>query len=129
MYILEKPPKVQVFGDRDRIGQVLINLLTNAMKYSPDADTVIVRIAIDGGNVLLSVQDFGIGIAEAYQKKIFEQFYQVNEPAEKTYPGLGIGLYIACKIIERHQGKLWVQSRKGEGATFSFCLPLLDSEY
>jgi signal transduction histidine kinase len=128
LLILEKPPKVQVFGDRDRIGQVLINLLTNAMKYSPDADTVIVRIAIDGGNVLLSVQDFGIGIAEAYQKKIFEQFYQVNEPAEKTYPGLGIGLYIACKIIERHQGKLWVQSRKGEGATFSFCLPILDSK-
>lgn len=121
--ILQNTPQVRVFGDRDRIGQVLINLLTNAIKYSPNADRVIVQIVTDETNVRVSVQDFGIGIDQAYHQKIFERFYQVNEPAEKTYPGLGLGLYISCEIIKRHQGRLWVQSRKGEGSTFAFCLP------
>jgi signal transduction histidine kinase len=123
--ILQKTAEVCVCGDRDRIGQVLINLLTNAIKFSPQADQVIVQIALDGTNALVSVQDFGIGIAEAYQEKIFERFYQVNEPMEKTYPGLGIGLYIACEIIKRHQGRLWVKSQKEEGSVFYFSLPLL----
>ena len=123
--LLEKTVRVQIYADRDRIGQVLINLLTNAIKYSPTADRVIVYMAIDEENVLVSVQDFGIGISQSYQESIFERFYQVNEPAEKTYPGLGIGLYIARQIIERHQGRLWVQSRKGEGSIFRFSLPLV----
>ncbi len=123
--ILQKTAEVCVFGDRDRVGQVLINLLTNAIKYSPGADQVIVQIATDETNALVSVQDFGIGIAEAHQEKIFERFYQVNEPAEKTYPGLGIGLYITSQIIRRHRGCLWVKSQKGEGSVFNFSLPLL----
>ncbi len=123
--ILQKTAEVCVFGDRDRVGQVLINLLSNAIKYSPGADQVIVQIATDGTNALVSVQDFGIGIAEAHQEKIFERFYQVNEPAEKTYPGLGIGLYITSQIIRRHRGCLWVKSQKGEGSVFNFSLPLL----
>ncbi len=123
--LLEKRVKAQVNGDRDRIGQVLINLLTNAVKYSKGVDKVIVRMEILEGKVHVSVQDFGIGISEDYQEKIFEQFYQVTEPTEKTYPGLGIGLYIARKITERHHGHLWVQSRKDEGATFFFQLPLV----
>jgi PAS domain S-box-containing protein len=122
--ILEKMVAVRIHGDRDRIGQVLINLLTNAIKYSRDADRVIVRMAIHAGNVRVSVQDFGVGISEAYQEKIFERFYQAIEPGEKPSSGLGIGLYIARKIMERHQGRLWVKSRKGEGSTFSFQLPL-----
>ena len=122
--ILEKTAGVHILGDRDRMGQVLINLLTNAIKYSPDADRVIVRVATDGENALVSVQDFGIGIAEAYQEKIFERFYQVSEPEEKTYPGLGIGLYIVRQIIKRHEGHFCVQSRKGEGSIFSFSVPL-----
>ena len=122
--ILQNTPHVRAFGDRDRIGQVFINLLTNAIKYSPSADHVIVKIVTDESNALVSVQDFGIGIDDAYHQKIFERFYQVNEPVEKTYPGLGIGLFISCEIIKRHQGRLWVQSRKGEGSTFTFCLPL-----
>jgi PAS domain S-box-containing protein len=122
--ILPETLQVRVFGDRDRIGQVLINLLTNAIKYSPGADQVLIQISTDETNVLVSVQDFGIGIDEAYHEKIFERFYQVNEPIEKTYPGLGIGLYISHEIIKRHQGRLWVQSQKGQGSTFTFCLPL-----
>jgi len=126
--ILQKTVQAYVFGDRDRIGQVLINLLTNAIKYSPGGEKVIVQIALDGTNALVSIQDFGIGIDEAYHEKIFERFYQVSEPFEKTFPGLGIGLYICCEIIKRHSGRLWVQSRKGEGSTFIFCLPLLETE-
>ncbi|HLL78191.1 MAG TPA: PAS domain S-box protein [Ktedonobacteraceae bacterium] len=116
--------EVCIYGDRDRIGQVIMNLLTNAIKYSRGAERVIVRIMFDGELASLSVQDFGIGIDEAYHEKIFERFYQVTEPAEQTYPGLGIGLYFSREIIQRHQGRLCVQSRKGEGSTFTFSLPL-----
>jgi signal transduction histidine kinase len=72
----------------------------------------------------VSVQDFGIGIAEAHHQHIFERFYQVTDPMERTFPGLGVGLFISSEIIKRHQGRMWVVSRKGEGATFSFTLPL-----
>ena len=121
---LEGSTEAQLFGDRDRIGQVLINLITNAIKYSPRADTVIVRVACDAQNVEVSVQDFGIGIGQEHQQKIFERFYQVTDPEEKTYPGLGIGLYLSSEIIRRHEGNMWVESQKGEGATFHFSLPL-----
>ena len=123
--ILEEQAQAEIFGDRDRIGQVLINLLNNAIKYSPRADTVLVRVAKDRGQVIVSVQDFGIGIAKEHQHKIFERFYQVNDPQEKTYPGLGIGLFISCEIVRRHGGQLWVESKKDEGATFHCSLPLL----
>lgn len=125
--LLQETVAASVYGDRDRIGQVLINLLTNAIKYSEGTDRVIVRIAVHEGNIVVSVQDFGIGIAQENQQKIFEQFYQVSEPDGATYPGLGIGLYISRNIIERHQGYLHVQSRKGEGSTFSFQLPLAEN--
>ena len=114
----------EVFGDRDRIGQVLMNLLNNAIKYSPQADRVLVRVAKDQNKALVCVQDFGIGIAKEHQHKIFERFYQVTDPEEKTYPGLGIGLYISYQIVKRHGGRMWVESKKGEGAAFQFTLPL-----
>lgn len=117
---------VQVLGDKDRLGQVFINLLSNAIKYSPEADRVLVRPGQggDGKYVCIHVQDFGIGIDKSYHKKIFERFYQVNDAEVKTYPGLGIGLYISREIIMRHQGHMWLESRKGEGSTFSVSLPL-----
>lgn len=121
--IIEGSTGSQVLGDRDRIGQVLINLLTNAIKYSSGADRVIIRLAKEAGEVIVSVQDFGIGIAPAHHQKIFERFYQVTDPLEKTFPGLGIGLYISSEIIKRHSGRIWLASQKGEGSTFSFSLP------
>jgi PAS domain S-box-containing protein len=120
--ILEDEIPIRVFGDRDRIGQVLINLLNNAIKYSPQADQVVVCVTKDQSNAIISVKDFGIGIAQEQQQKIFERFYQVTE--EKTYPGLGIGLSISNEIIKRHNGQMWVKSERGEGATFYFSLPL-----
>ncbi len=121
---LEEVMPAQVVGDRDRIGQVLINLITNAIKYSPQADKVIMRVTIDANQAVISVQDFGIGIAQQHHDKIFERFYQVTDPEDRTYPGLGIGLYICSEIMKRHGGRLWVQSSKGKGATFYMSLPL-----
>ena len=125
---LKGQTRTEMFGDRDRIGQVLINLLNNAIKYSPRADTVLVCLAKDQNNIIVSVQDFGIGIAEEHQHKIFERFYQVTDPEEKTYPGLGIGLNISCEIVKRHGGWMWVESQKGKGATFHFTLPLVQQD-
>jgi signal transduction histidine kinase len=113
-----------VCGDKDRIGQVLTNLLSNAMKYSPGTDTVLVRLTAEQDVAVVTVQDFGIGIAKEHHAHIFERFYQVTDPQENTYPGLGIGLYISHEIITRHGGHIWVQSTKGQGATFYVSLPL-----
>jgi signal transduction histidine kinase len=113
-----------VIGDRDRLGQVLIILLTNAIKYSPRADTIFVKVARTRDTLTVRVQDFGIGIAQSHQQRLFKRFYRVLSEKDKTYPGLGIGLYIAHEIIERHGGKIWVESVEGKGSTFSFSLPL-----
>ncbi len=126
--LLKRKTHAQIFGDRDRLGQVLINLLANAIKYSPQADTVIVRMSTEQDHVRVDVQDFGLGISEAHHEKIFDQFYQVTDPEVQTFPGLGIGLYISWEIIKRHHGRLWVKSAKGSGSTFSFCIPLAESK-
>jgi signal transduction histidine kinase len=113
----------EISGDKDRIGQVIINLLSNAIKYSPKDDRIVVTLKEIKNASTVSVKDFGIGITEQQQKKIFDQFYQVNDPNEKTYPGLGIGLYISSEIIKRHGGELTVKSEKGKGSVFTFTLP------
>jgi signal transduction histidine kinase len=125
--LIEESTGVQVVGDQERLRQVFINLLNNAIKYSPTADRVVVRLLRDDedGQALVSVQDFGIGIDQAHHEQIFERFYQVSDPEGKTYPGLGIGLHISREIVERHQGRLWVESSKGNGATFFVALPVL----
>lgn len=113
-----------VLGDQDRLGQVFINLLSNAIKYSPEADTVVITLSNEGDQALVCIQDFGIGVAEVYHEHIFERFYQVPDPFEKTFPGLGIGLYLSQQIVQRHRGRIWVESRKGQGATFWVSLPV-----
>ncbi len=122
--VIEGKTDAQITGDRDRLGQVFINLLSNALKYSPHADKVMVRLLRQQKQAIVSVQDFGIGIDQAYHQKIFERFYQVTSAEERTYPGLGIGLYIASEIMTRHGGRIWVESTKGKGSTFFVSLPL-----
>jgi PAS domain S-box-containing protein len=112
-----------VYADPDRIYQVLTNLLTNAIKYSPLADKVIVQMKSTKDFAVVDVQDFGIGIKPAEQKKIFQQFYRVNDPDDKKFPGLGMGLFISHEIIMRHGGNMVVKSIKGKGSQFSFTLP------
>ncbi len=128
--LVEGRTDAQVFGDYERMGQVFVNLLTNALKYSPLADTVLVHLSCNTGQkqAIVSVQDSGIGIDKAHHEHIFERFYQVTDPEEKTYPGLGIGLYISHEIVTRHQGKIWVESSKGHGTTFFVALPLFSAE-
>ncbi len=116
-----------VWGDRDRIGQVLTNLLTNAVKFSPQSDTIIVQLTETQDTVKVSVQDFGIGIEKEHLNHIFDRFHRGSDPEEKTYPGLGMGLYIAREIIKRHGGTLSVESEKGKGSLFSFTLPYKSS--
>ena len=117
-------PAGTVFGDKDRIGQVIINLVTNAIKYSPNSDEIIIHSSIEKNEVILCVEDFGIGISEKNLKRVFEQFYRVSGDLQHTFPGLGLGLYISSEIIKREGGRIWVNSIQGKGSTFCFALPL-----
>jgi PAS domain S-box-containing protein len=114
-----------VYADRGRIGQVLINFLTNATKYSPICKDINVNTKITATELLVSVADSGIGISKADQQRIFQRFYRVAGKDEKTFPGFGIGLFIAAEIIQRHQGEIGVESEPGKGSVFHFSLPLI----
>ncbi|MET0637405.1 MAG: PAS domain S-box protein [Chitinophagaceae bacterium] len=115
-----------VYADKERIGQVITNLISNAIKYSPGSEKIIIRTYQDGVNVVMSVQDFGIGIARDKQAHVFEQFYRVSGNMQHSFPGLGLGLYISSEIVQREMGSIWVKSEEGKGSTFSFQLPILD---
>ncbi len=114
----------QVWADQDRIGQVLTNLIANAIRYTPEPGNILVNLSEEENAVTLSVQDFGIGIPCEHQAKIFERYYRVGGKMENTFPGLGMGLYISHEIIQNHGGCMWVDSATGKGSTFSFSLPL-----
>jgi PAS domain S-box-containing protein len=113
-----------IYGDRERIGQVLTNIISNAIKYSPDSNKIIIKTEPGKKDVTVYVQDFGVGIAKSKQDKVFEQFFRVSGEMENTFPGLGLGLYISSEIIKRHNGKIWVDSKEGEGSTFGFTIPI-----
>jgi two-component system CheB/CheR fusion protein len=119
----EKGPRV--WGDRERTGQVIVNLVSNAIKYSPNADKIIISAKYDNEeNITVCVQDFGIGIDPKLKEKVFDRFFRVNDPEIKTFPGLGLGLYIAAEIIKRQSGKIWLTSEQGKGSSFYFSVPL-----
>ena len=112
-----------VFADKDRIEQVLINFITNSIKYSPDDNNIEIKVFLtENFKVAVSVKDFGIGIDKANYKKIFKRFYRVSGKNEETYAGFGIGLFLAKDIIERHNGTIIVNSEKGKGSEFIFIL-------
>ncbi len=117
---------VEVEADVDRISQVIINLLSNARKYSPKGSPITVTVQQAGYEAIVSVRDMGVGIPAERQAHIFEQFYRVPGVEVQTGPhtGLGLGLYISRKIVERHGGHIDVQSTPEQGSTFSVVLPL-----
>ncbi|MEO8795813.1 MAG: PAS domain-containing sensor histidine kinase [Daejeonella sp.] len=121
--ILENYIDVICFADKPRIEQVVQNLISNAIKYSPEAEKVLINSELINGQVRVSVRDFGIGIDNQNIKHLFKRFWRV-ENGDMKFQGLGIGLYISKEIIERHQGSLWVESEPGKGSTFYFSLPL-----
>lgn len=109
-------------ADKQRIEQVIINLLTNAIKYSPQADEVVITLDISDKTVTVKVKDEGIGLSAEHQKKIFSRFYRAEGTANIS--GLGLGLYLTKEIIDRHHGKIGVESEPDKGSTFFFTLPL-----
>jgi signal transduction histidine kinase len=111
-----------ITADGAKIEQVLINLLTNAVKHSPDADRIVVKVEISGNNAIVSVQDYGIGIPPQYLDDIFNRYFRIT--AGVSTGGLGLGLYISKEIILRHGGDIRVESKEGEGSVFYFSLPL-----
>ena len=121
--ILELGEETEIYGDRYRIGQVITNLLSNAIKYSPGAGKVIVSSKTDKGTVAVCVEDFGIGIKESLIEKVFDKFFRVTEPLLNTFPGLGLGLFIAAEIVKRQGGTMSVTSTEGKGSSFCFTLP------
>ena len=103
---------------------MLTNLLTNAIKYSPLTHIVEVKTVQIADALITSVRDSGIGISAEKQQHLFERFFRVEGDNQLTYPGLGLGLYIAAEFVKRHQGSIWVESAEGQGTTVSFSLPL-----
>lgn len=112
-----------VRGDEDRLGQVLVNLVHNAVKFSREGGSVVVDVRRDGDAVVVAVADTGIGIPRADRPRIFERFYKVDR-ARVRGGGTGLGLAIARHVVEGHGGRIWVESEEGVGSTFRFSIPL-----
>jgi signal transduction histidine kinase len=115
-----------IAADKNRLEQAILNLLTNAIKYSPKADKVVVKSSTNRDKVVVSVQDFGPGIPKKDLTRIFGRFYRTadSHKRKQAVSGIGLGLYITSEIISQHGGKIWVESKLGEGSLFSFSLPL-----
>lgn len=110
-------------ADRERIEEVLQNLLDNAVKYSPRQRKLVLNCRATGEEVIVSVSDSGMGISVRDQEKIFERFHRIGDPMSQATPGAGLGLYICRAILEAHGGHIWVESTLHQGSTFSFSLP------
>jgi len=112
-----------ICADERKVKQVLLNLLSNALKFTPEGGRVDVRVAARDGMAEIAVTDTGVGIAPEDQETVFEEFRQVGASAKKR-EGTGLGLAISRKFIELHGGRIWVESHLGKGSTFAFTLPL-----
>lgn len=115
---------VNVYADRDKIGQVLNNLLTNAIKYSTSGSTILIGCEEADGKVKISITDEGIGISLENQQKLFDRFYRVKSEHISTISGFGVGLYLASEILKFHESEIFVESKLGVGSTFYFSLPV-----
>ncbi|HMO19877.1 MAG TPA: HAMP domain-containing sensor histidine kinase, partial [Candidatus Melainabacteria bacterium] len=110
-------------ADEDRIVQVLINLISNAIKYSPDNSTVWVTAGMEGLNIKFQIKDEGPGIPKEMHSAVFERYRQLEQSSETKKKGFGLGLAICKALIEKHQGKIWVESEPGKGSSFCFQIP------
>jgi two-component system phosphate regulon sensor histidine kinase PhoR len=119
-----EPGSPPVRGDESRLGQVLVNLVHNAVKFSPEGGEVRVRVRREDDEVVTSVEDHGMGISKADRARIFERFYKADR-ARVRGGGTGLGLSIARHVVAGHEGRIWVESEEGRGSTFSFAIPIL----
>ena len=116
--------RVSLLADPLRLKEILLNLLTNAVKFTPEGGKVWIESSFHAGFLCLSVQDTGIGIPLAEHETVFEKFYQVGATTKGVREGTGLGLAITRRLVELHGGRIWVDSKPGEGSKFSFTLPL-----
>ncbi len=114
-----------VVADRDRVCEVLANLLENAMKFTPDGGRIAVQAVAEAGHVRVTVRDTGCGIRRADRERIFEQFFQAKQSDETSRNGLGLGLFVSRDLIQRQGGAIWAEAHPGHGAVVCFTLPLL----
>jgi len=115
---------VTINADQDKIAQVLHNLISNAVKYSPQASQIIVKCDTEAENLVISISDKGMGISTQDLGKVFDRYFRVENSKLSTISGFGIGLYICKEIITRHNGKIWVESEPGQGSIFTFSIPI-----
>ena len=113
-----------VLGDSDRIKEILVNLMGNAIKYTQEGGKIRVFHEVRGGNLITHIEDNGFGIAKKDQNKMFQKFYRVQTEQTRDITGTGLGLFIVKQLVEKMRGKIWFISEKGKGSTFSFSLPL-----
>ncbi len=119
------PESIELKADRDKIEQILMNLVNNAIKYSPDGGTVTITARLESdGAVLVGVSDQGIGIPKDAQKKLFSRFYRVDNRDTRKVGGTGIGLFLVKHLVQAHHGRIWVESEPNIGSTFWFRIPL-----
>jgi signal transduction histidine kinase len=116
------PPEVQV--DRDGLEQAILNLLSNAMKYSGDSRQINLTLRKEDSHAVIQVADHGVGIEPKEQKRIFEKFYRVTSAESERIPGTGLGLSLVAHVVRAHKGRLHLESTPGEGSTFSIYLPV-----
>jgi signal transduction histidine kinase len=125
---VEAPPELpEIAADPDRLRQVLINILDNAIKYSPDGGEVVVSLGIDDGQVRFHVRDEGLGFPASERERIFERFHRLDPDQTGGVGGTGLGLYICRELVERMDGRIWAESRPGRGSSFFVELPQVDS--
>jgi signal transduction histidine kinase len=122
---LDLDPRLgELVGDERKVKQVLLNLLSNAVKFTPEGGRITVKAGRTDEAVEIAVTDTGIGIAPEDQAAIFEEFRQVGTDDARKLEGTGLGLTLAKKFVELHDGRMWVQSELGRGSTFTFTLPV-----
>jgi len=122
--VVELGPAVPVEADRERLEQVLVNLIDNAVRFSPEGGDIEAAVAQDGAEAVVSVRDHGVGIPSERQAHVFEPFYRAHAGTSRDYGGLAVGLDISREIVARHGGRIWFESAPGRGSTFFFALPL-----
>lgn len=115
---------IMVDADQDKIGSVITNLISNAVKYSPKGKMIQIKSEITGNNAQVSVIDEGMGLNPQDKAKVFDRYFRVESNHTQHISGFGIGLYLSAEIVHRHDGKIWVESESGKGSTFYFSLPL-----
>jgi len=121
--VVAPPVLPRVHGDGERTRQVLLNLLDNAIKYSPPGGRIEVRLAVVGDRLRFIVQDQGLGIPVGEQERIFDKFYRLDPDQRRGIGGTGLGLYICRELVRSMHGSIWVESETGKGTTFAFELP------